>query len=203
MKNTIKGCQSFQHTALWWILYFHWGWVVNAYTDMHAPQPLFPCVITCNWAQTPLPSFLHLFPFWLGELVSCFFYFPEVYPLFPSLPFFMILLSIFAVRLGWKRGVRRGGFTVAKQRLSWGFATARVKLVMPLRACGAWLSQPSSACIFHGPCASCEPLLWVKREVEWGEKRDRGRGVRWNIIWRAGNQRVGYFFSVFHRAQPE
>lgn len=136
---------------------------------------LFPCVITTKWSNVDhLPSFLRWFPFSRGEPVFCFFYFRGVCPLFPSLPFFIIALSIFAIGVEWT-SARRGRFKVA-QRLMSSWGTARVKLMMPLRACVALLSQPSSAPIFPRSvcklvCVSC---LWIKWEVEWEKKSRQG-----------------------------
>lgn len=69
---------------------------------------------------------------------------------------------------GLRGGERETGkpFTVARRRLSCSFSAARVTLAMPPRACGTRLSQPSSARILHGPCASGDPPLCVKEEVE-------------------------------------
>lgn len=70
--------------------------------------------------------------------------------------------------MGVEGGERETGkpFTVARRRLSSSFSAARVTLAMPPRACGTRLSQPSSARILHGPCASGDPPLCVKEEVE-------------------------------------
>ena len=133
---------------------------------MHAPHS--HSVSTRNHMQLgtdplSLPSSLHLSPFSPGELVFGFFYFPEVCPLFPSLPCFLCDTS---VNIGGEEGRGEGGrerqrqlFTVARRRMSCSFSAARVTLATPPRACGARLSQPSSARILHGPCTSGEPPL--------------------------------------------
>lgn len=154
-----------QLIALECLVYFYTedAWLVLEQTCMLLTATLFPRVITCNWARTPF--YLHLFIYFPFHRVSWFsasFIFRRSALFFHLCHVFsVILLSIFAVRRG-EEGVRerqRQLFTVARRRMSCSFSAARVTLVMPPRACGARLSQPSSARIVHGPCASGEPPL--------------------------------------------
>lgn len=118
----------------------------------------------------------------------------------------MFSLWYFCQYLRWggeRRGWERQLFTVARRRVSCSFSAARVTLVMPPRACGARLSQPSSARILHGPCASGEPPLWVKGEVEWGEKTRQGEGRPLKHYMTRWWSEVGYFFSLSHGVQSE
>lgn len=182
------------------------AWLVLS-TDMHAPHN--HSVSTRNHMQLGtdplLPSSLHLFPFSPGELVFGSFYFPEVCPLFPSLPCFLCdtSVNICGEEGRWGGERQRQLFTVARRRVSCSFSAARVTLVMPPRACGARLSQPSSARILHGPCASGEPPLWVKGEVEWGEKTRQGEGRPLKHYMTRWWSEVGYFFSLSHGVQSE
>lgn len=183
-----------QPIALECIVYdFHWGRLVSAPTDMHAP--LNHSVSTRNHMQpatdplffTFISSFISLFTGWAGFRLLLF---------SGGLPSFsisaMFSLWYFCQYLRWGRE-RRGRerqrqlFTVARRRMSCSFSAARETLAMPPRACGARRSQPSSARILHGPCTS--RLCESKERLSEGKKRDRGRGVRWNIIWRVGDQR--------------
>lgn len=130
-----------------------------------------PRVITRSWApiQPPPPSlYLHLFvylPFHRVSWFSASFIFRRSALLFHLCHVFSaIVLSIFAARPGERRGARerqrrRRLFTVARRRASRSSSAARVTLVMPPRARGARLSQPCSARILRGPCASGEPPL--------------------------------------------
>jgi len=83
-----------QPVALRCVVYFRRGRLVSASTRTHAPHNH----STRNHMQLgtvpPLPSSLHLFPVSPGELVCGFSYFPEVCPLFPSLPCFLCDTSV-------------------------------------------------------------------------------------------------------------
>ncbi len=187
------------------------AWLVLEQTCMLLTTTLFPRVITCNWAQTPfffffftfISSFISLFTGWAGFRLLLF---SGGLPSFSisamfSLWYFCQYLRWGGERRGWER--QRQLFTVARRRVSCSFSAARVTLVMPPRARGARLSQPSSARIVHGPCASGEPPLWVKGEVEWGEKTRQGEGRPLKHYMTRWWSEVGYFFSLSRGVQSE
>lgn len=196
-----------QPIALECIVYFHWGRLLQQ-TCMLLTTTLSPRVITCNWVQTHffftfISSFISLFTGWAGFRLLLF---SGGLPSFSisamfSLWYFCQYLRWGRERRGWER--QRQLFTVARRRMSCSFSAARVTLAMPPRACGARLSQPSSARILHGPCTSGEPPQWVKGEVEWGEKTRQGEGRPLKHYMTRWWSEVGYFFSLSHGVQSQ
>lgn len=153
--------------------------------------------MTCSCgAQTrvSLPSSPHLFPFSPGVLVFGFFYFPEVCPLFPSLPFFFFCFLFFLCdtctnicsEVGGEKGEggRRGEAAVYSRQ------TAAVSPLFsgPIDAergnAAVGSRCPAKSAIFcpypprvRAP-AVVSRLCESKERLSEGRKRDRGRGVR-------------------------
>lgn len=174
-----------------------------------------PRVISCSLAQSPLTfisSFISLFTGCAGLRLLLF---SGGLPSFSISAMFSLWYFCQYLRWGGERKRRgacvrereergsgsclqrtHGGGPAALQRPEWrrGF---RQGFAVPGRV------SHLLRCILRGPRAGAEPPLWVKGEVEWGEKTRQGEGRRLKHYMTRWWSEAGYFFSLSRGAQSQ